>query len=217
MDSYTKKGYKVTFEHDTHAWSPDEWGCDVAFIIAGHRDFTIARKGFPLQGERNPEYDYFPLYAYIHSGVALSMERSGVFTCGWDSCQVGYVLVKKDPVFRLKGTTTKDRGKLLIDEWNSYLIGDVWYVTITDSRGDEIESAGGIVGREYAEEYAEGVIGSLDSCEEWTEVQAIEHMRACLQNLYDRNLIQYGNDHIDEVKWVLEKTQYWAKKEVLNG
>jgi hypothetical protein len=87
-----------------------------------------------------PGYEVFPLQAYIHSGVSLSL---GSFSCPWDSGHVGWVLVKLSEV----GEGTTDAGRVtarvcaegLVETWNQYLSGDVWGFVITDSDGAEVE------------------------------------------------------------------------------
>ena len=89
-----------------------------------------------------PGYEVFPLQAYIHGGVALSL---GAFSCPWDSGQVGYVLIKLSDVGEGKARECAER---LVETWNQYLSGDVWGFSITDSDGEEVESCWGIYGLE---------------------------------------------------------------------
>ena len=48
MEKFEMQGYTVTLERDDQSWSPDEHGDEDAFLIAGHRQFTIRRDGFSL-------------------------------------------------------------------------------------------------------------------------------------------------------------------------
>ena len=71
-------------------------------------------------------YFYFPVYAYIHSGVALSLGRNSYpFTDKWDTSFNGFALVKRE-----RGTYTRqkayERAQGLIETWNMYLSGDVY-------------------------------------------------------------------------------------------
>ena len=222
-ETYEINGYKIRIEQDMEGQSPDEWGNGDVFLVANHRDFTVKRDGFEadvfhhhLDEKDGPprawrgDHHYLPLYAYIHSGVALSLGREGQFSCRWDSCQVGWVIVNKSDISEgLRGKAAQ----ALVDEWNQYLSGDVWWVQISDRRGDEIESCGGFYGLDRAKEWAEETLSIRDKSEEWTEREAIEYLRSCLKNLRDKNLIKGDNDHINEVDWCLEKTEYWAEKE----
>ena len=70
------------------------------------------------------EYYLFNLYAYIHSGVSLSLERIGQYADRFDSSHVGYILVHK--------STSDDYDEIIkaanqtVNEWNQYLNGSVW-------------------------------------------------------------------------------------------
>jgi hypothetical protein len=103
---------------------------------------------------RKDEWELFPLHAYIHSGVALSLGTSYPFDCRWDACQVGFVFVKKE-----NGWETNEDGSAItlqqiaewrVETWNQYLSGDIWYVSIQDSDGETIESFGGVYGFDEA-------------------------------------------------------------------
>jgi hypothetical protein len=97
-----------------------------------------------------PGYEVFPLQAYIHSGVALSL---GAFSCPWDSGQVGYVLIKLSEVGE---GMARQCAEGLVETWNQYLSGDVWGYSITDSDGEEVEhgSCWGFYGYDYCVEAA---------------------------------------------------------------
>lgn len=155
------KAYTMRIERDDDPQSPDDWDNEDLFLVAFHRSFEVTRKGFTSAedvGEWRDEYAILPLYAYIHGGVSLSV--SG-FSCPWDSGQVGYVLVRKGAGFSMEDGTAADTpevqeyvAKLLVEEWNQYLGGDVWGYIIEDSEGDDIDSCWGIYGEENA--YSEG-------------------------------------------------------------
>ena len=54
--------------------------------------------------------------------------------------------------------TAKRREKVIgilkaeVEEYSQWLEGDVWRVTVFDNDGDDLDSCGGILGRERAEE-----------------------------------------------------------------
>lgn len=136
-DTISYRGIEIQVHSDEDAQSPDQWGNDDAFIVYDHRQFCVERKGFaPLsifehsQESKNKLFDgywFFPVDAYIHSGVALSLANETAFPDRqWDVSTTGYVLVS-----RTKGWTwTRDKArkvaKSIVDEWNMYLSGDVW-------------------------------------------------------------------------------------------
>lgn len=102
------------------------------------------------EGLYEPGWRIFPLQAYIHGGVHLSL---GGFECPWDSGQVGWVFVKEENQWGErdgKPITHEQIAQWLVDEWNSYLSGDIWVACILDSDGEVLESLGHIVGMEDA-------------------------------------------------------------------
>ena len=137
------KGYDIEIVQDTDARSPDDWGNDECFLVYGHRDFTVEVKGFDpmeifawtLANKKRTLYQgyfIFPVYAYIHSGVALSLGRSRYpFNDRWDVSFKGFALVK-----RMKGTWTEEKAREqavgLIETWNTCLSGDVYGYNIED-------------------------------------------------------------------------------------
>lgn len=156
--TYTEKYKGLTiniFQDDTYD-SPDDWGNTDAFIVHDHRDFTIERKGFnpseifeALQENPNKLFDgyrVFPLYAYIHSGIALSLGRNQYpFTCRWDTSFAGFVLVKHE-----KGMYTPKQARRiaegLIETWNEYLSGNVYGFVVENSEGEQLDSCWGFYG-----------------------------------------------------------------------
>lgn len=77
-------------------------------------------------------YYIFLVYAYIHSGVSLSLDNATKYP--WDVSSNGYVLVKKSmieeglitPNENHKEHKAKEYAEGLIKIWNQYLSGDVW-------------------------------------------------------------------------------------------
>jgi hypothetical protein len=110
-----------------------------------------------------------PLYAYVHGGAKLSLEP---FSCPFDSGQVGWVgITRKNAV--VEGLTAKDLDRAqenvrgFVEDWNSYLAGDTWNVLIYSSDDGEqweiVESMGGVVGYDYAEQEAQMTIKHLQA------------------------------------------------------
>lgn len=98
-----------------------------------------------------PGWIVFPLAAYIHGGVHLSVGSCSV-GCRWDSGQVGWVFVKEDNEWAK--VTHEQMAQWLVDGWNQYLSGDVWHFSVEDSDGEILDSCGGIYGMEDALEAA---------------------------------------------------------------
>jgi len=133
----TEDGFTVKYLiQDNDPDSPQEHSDGTVFLVHYHRDFTIREDSLILeasirvwyQGEKIPhtkDYHIFPVSAYIHSGVSLSLNTH--FQCdtgGWDTSHVGAVLVSKKE-FKKKEKAIKV-AENLIKYWNMYLGGDVY-------------------------------------------------------------------------------------------
>jgi hypothetical protein len=137
IEKINYKGKIIETFYDFNPLSPEDWRNDELFLVYDHRDFTVKVKGFDPEDifqyfQENPKkvlyegYFVFPVYAYIHTGVCLSLGRDSYpFTCRWDTSFRGFVLCKKQ-----KGCYTSkkayDLAEGLIEEWNQYLSGDVY-------------------------------------------------------------------------------------------
>ena len=154
--------YKI--EQDTDTVSPEDWGDEKLFLIGRHRDFTVDA---PIELGTNEDqwavdgYTRLALYAYIHSGVALSLGREYPFNCQWDSCQVGFIYVSTDPG-EFGDTTPEQVAKGYVETWNQYLSGDVWGYTVEDAAGEHVDSCWGFYGREYCETEAKSALAACE-------------------------------------------------------
>ena len=93
-----------------------------------------------------------PLYLYDHSGLSISTTP---YSCRWDSGQIGFIFATKEDVrsnFKVKRVTSKlverTREILLaeVEEYDSYLKGEVFGFILEDLEGNEIESFWGFIG-----------------------------------------------------------------------
>lgn len=134
IETIKYRGHDIEVFYDQDYMSPDDWGDDGIFIVHEHRSFTIRREGFvPLEifneyekGKKlYKKYWIIPLYAYIHSGVSLSIKRTGQYADRWDSSFAGFVLIK-----RQTGWWTFDEAwsaaEQFVEEWNLCLSGEVY-------------------------------------------------------------------------------------------
>lgn len=113
---------------------PSEHQDESAFLIAGHRDFSVPFPG--EKGEPTPEqaeefakrgtHHVFPIEAYIHSGVRLAFSSEGNFVDRrWDvSNPVGYIFLAKSEWKRRAKARKYAEG--MLREWNDYLSGNVY-------------------------------------------------------------------------------------------
>ena len=165
----TPTGYEARYlVQDDDAQSPDESSDDASrgaiFLVHYHRDFFVKNdkyiveddlrrwyQGEAIDQERN--YWIFPVAAYIHSGVRLSLGSGRQFPdYQWDVSHVGALLVLKE-----EWETEEDARKAaqaLIEEWNSTLSGDVYGIVKEtfdkDKQPLENDHVWGYVGHKYA-------------------------------------------------------------------
>ena len=131
------KGYKIKIRQDEYWGSPNDWEDETLFLVYDHRQFTVKRDGFEprdvynyledcheqVENNTYDKYWIFPVEAYIHSGVSLSL-FSGTKQCRWDSSVSGYILASKEEFKDLE--TAKTAAKGLIKTWNQYLSGEIY-------------------------------------------------------------------------------------------
>ena len=156
------KGLSIKLYQDEDAISPNDWdsGPDtgVFIVTTKNREFEVIPKGYSVdeitEHMRTHKlyhgHKVYPLYAYVHSGVALSLGRQWPFDCPWDSGQIGFVLVKR-------GIGVRDfdsAAQSVVETWNQYLSGDVWGISIQDSEDNVLDSCWGFYGFEYAKKEA---------------------------------------------------------------
>jgi len=175
---FNYKGFKINVFRDENCDSDQDWlNSDEAFIVYDHRQFDVRVKGFDpeeiyLHCREKKQWFYddhyvFPLYAYIHSGVALSLSRSGYypFTCPWDTSMSGFVLIKQVKGWTYRREKALKVAESLVENWNDALSGNVWGYTITynsvevidnedykEENDEEIESCWGFYGDNYKED-----------------------------------------------------------------
>lgn len=151
------RGRKIEIFYDDDAQTPKDWGDTGAFLVGFHKDFWVEVEGFGEDRTKNimrwqmyrkaaavdegylddarlmsKEYWVFPVYAYIHSGVSLSVDRVGQHADRWDSACVGAAYVKRNEAKSRVGAHKIAEG--LTKTWNTVLAGEVYgYSTGTDS------------------------------------------------------------------------------------
>lgn len=144
MKTITYRGIDIEIIPDENAQSPNEWENEDAFLVYDHRDFCVKRKGFDpyyifehMKETKKPLYDgywYFPVYAYIHSGVSLSLGRTSYpFNDRWDVSFKGFALVKKQKGWTWKRDKAISVAQSIVNEWNDYLSGNVYGYNIEET------------------------------------------------------------------------------------
>ena len=137
------------------------------FLVHYHRDFCIENKQYIekddlrrfYQGEKidqQKKFWIFPVAAYIHSGVALSLGNGQHFPdYSWDVSHVGAILVNKKAEkswrFNKKALQVAE---YLLEEWNQYLAGDVYGIVKDtydkDKKLINNDAVWGFYGQQYA-------------------------------------------------------------------
>ena len=155
------------FQDEFNHESPDDWGNEDMFLVAYHRDFYVERESFVQKSDAQlliasdkslkedvedglldefdierldkikKEYFIFPLEAYIHSGIHLSIGNEGNYPDRqWDVSCIGLIFIRKD-----EAENQKDKAHIiakgLLDTWNDYLSGNV-YGYVIDGDGDSV-------------------------------------------------------------------------------
>jgi hypothetical protein len=161
----TEEGYEVRYlVRDDNAISPDEDDDSNAFLVFYHRDFCVRRDKVIteddvrdwFQGEKIghiKRYHIFPVHAYIHSGVALSLSRDFYpFTDRWDVSTCGVVLIAKEEWKRKDKAFKFAQG--MIETWNQYLSGEVYGIVVERFNKDKESIGHNSVWGFYGEKYA---------------------------------------------------------------
>lgn len=97
------RGYTCRVVYDEDPTSPDEWD-QLGVLYSNHRDYNPQNHRIDeilVEDEDgntvvDPDYIYVKVWAYIHSGIALSCSRTGQFSDPWDSGLFGIMAVHKD-------------------------------------------------------------------------------------------------------------------------
>ena len=137
------KGCRIRVVQDELSESPNEWGNTEIFLVYDHRQFMVKRDEFNPEdihayisgedysiGYLYEDYYIFPVEAYIHSGIILSLYETNP-TCRFDSSVTGFVLVKTKiesmaGIEFITESMAKERAEALLETWNQYLSGEVY-------------------------------------------------------------------------------------------
>jgi len=153
-ETFKVQGLTVAIHQDTDPTSPEENQDENAFLVTTKNRYFEVRPDWcqtPDNAEQLAETHYlYPVLAYIHSGVALSLSAIGQFSDPWDAGRIGTLAITKDAS---EIPFPQEYAEGMIEEWNQYLSGDVWGYTIT-RKGEQIDSCWGFFGIDYAREEA---------------------------------------------------------------
>ena len=173
------KGMTINVFADDDVESPADWGNeDVCFwnreINVKNKHITKEIFGAYIKASDfmeykaeakavNKEFHIFPVDAYIHSGISLSLHGEGM-QCKWDSSSyVGCIIVARSEARTIKQAEKIARG--ILETWNDYLQGNVYrYVCVDPQTGETIGSCSGFYGYNHEES------GLLDNAREEIDV-----------------------------------------------
>ena len=119
------------------------------------------REGHEQGDFESSGYLVFPVFAYIHSGIALS---TSPFSCRWDSGQIGFAVLSRADILKEYGwkRITRERRERLhrylqneLAEIQAYANGEVYGYIIEDEEGNEVESCWGFYSEDDCREQAE--------------------------------------------------------------
>jgi len=152
VESIPYRGFNIEIMADDDAQSPEDMGDDNAFLVHYHRDCHIENKLCPrnvlgyIYTKNADDYDkdgakallkthhFFPVAAYIHSGVVLSIGACGQFPDQqWDVSHVGGFFCSKSEWPKRADALKYAQGQ--IETWNDYLSGSVYGYDIEDVDG----------------------------------------------------------------------------------
>lgn len=153
------KGYTIKIWSDTDAQSPEGWDNTDCFLIHEHRQFNVEVDGFEVdevyetwkQGKNfvsgKESYRIHPVFAYIHSGVALSLSKEEYpFTCRFDTSFAGFVLVKIQKGWSFRKEKSVKIAESVVEEWNDYLSGNVYVYEVVNKDNEYVDGCGGYYG-----------------------------------------------------------------------
>lgn len=165
VEQFDHAGLRVSiYQDEDYQNTPEEWSSDSVFLVAEHRQFHVSHQGkramtspcdalakyecddehehgpgCPHEGHIDPDierdYHVFLLYAYIHSGVHLTLgclfedRESGRWESrgdpgGWDSSTLGLVFAARSEWPDV--VEASDAAEALVKEWNDTLSGNVY-------------------------------------------------------------------------------------------
>jgi hypothetical protein len=172
------RGFTCKVYYDPEPTSPNDW--DMLGTIysnsrrydpCGHSIDEILVEDEEGNNHIDPDYIYVNIYAYIHSGIALSCSRSGQFADSWDSCLFGVMAVEKSKAAEEFGDPSipENYEKIMkclegcVECWDNYYQGMVFGYVVEDEEGFELDSCWGFYGYpDGAKEAMEEAIGYAD-------------------------------------------------------
>lgn len=149
------KGLKIRILHDEDAQSPDDWEPMGTIYTKHNRYFAIGEDLNKIEDEEAAEVrsngaEWLPIYAYVHSGVALAVTPFG---CSFDSGQCGFITMTKEKIISEYGDDSEESKEKArkymkgeIENWNTYLSGNIYGYIVENKAGEHLDSCWGYYG-----------------------------------------------------------------------
>lgn len=197
VETRTYKGKTITIHQDFDPLDPRKEYDHFGVMVCWHRRYDLGDKhdfpdpkDFLLYAQQN-KCVCLPVYMYDHSGIGISTSNTQYpFDCPWDAGQLGFIYVTYAKIMaeysitRLVKSRIEKVKKMLqneIDEYNSYLSGDVYGYVIKDDEDDNGESCWGFYGFDYCMSQA---VETVDAIIEYEKEQAAllkhDNQRCCV-------------------------------------
>ena len=148
-------GLKLETFYDDCPECPREWDT-FGTLYSNHRDYDFDDHTIDeiLDDDGNLTIEdthyYLNVYAYIHSGIALSTTREYPFNDRWDSGLFGIIAVSKEDAAKQFPEDTEAKAIAQLDAeinvLNEYCQGNCYGYILTDRYGDEIDTCWGYIG-----------------------------------------------------------------------
>ena len=168
---------RVVVRQDEGAENPSDFGTLGTITYSSRARHTLGTKAVNLEEHERIGREIekgtligMPVFAYIHSGVAIQAAEANPFHCQWDSGQSGWVYTEPEKTcqwFGWKRVSKQRREKVLdvlkaeVQALSQYLNGEVYRFEVQvfgEGRWNYVDSCGGYYGEDEA--MAEGILAA---------------------------------------------------------
>jgi hypothetical protein len=175
VEEFEHLGIKIGLYYDDSGVGDPTDGDNLMKIAHWHRRYDLGERvpddldgieGVRRWLKKQGAINILPLYIYDHSGITIWVEGNEPMINsahrGWDSGQVGFVYTTKEQM-DLLGTPRKAVDRVLraeVEDYDSYLRGEVYGYRVFDDDGDEVDSCWGFLGDEGLKDARQEAIAS---------------------------------------------------------
>lgn len=163
------KGLSVKIYYDEDAESPASWDNTDCFLCADYRYLNVNSESISAEDCRNAieetnrwflnGFYIFPVSIYDHSGICIQLGTSR----GWDySNGYAFICVKRRKGWSWLKSQAEKIAQSVVDEWNTYLMGDVYGFVAEDEDESELDSCWGFYGDEGLEDAIQQARDAID-------------------------------------------------------